>query len=114
MKHKSSLLLMEQLIMVLVFALAAALCLQVFAKADRISLETTRQDRAMILAQNAAAVLKATEGNIEKAEAFSQDGYQVDITKLPGVSGLGCAQIQISYEGTPLFTLQTGWQEGAP
>ena len=39
MKSKASLLLMEQLVMVLVFALAAALCLQVFLRADQISTE---------------------------------------------------------------------------
>ena len=42
MKNRTSLVLMEQLVMVLVFALAAAVCLTVFAEADRISRETAR------------------------------------------------------------------------
>ena len=37
MRSKAPLALMEQMVMVLVFALAAALCLQAFALADRIS-----------------------------------------------------------------------------
>ena len=65
MKQKTSLLLMEQLVMILVFALAAALCLQIFAKADAISQETARRDRAVVLARNAAELLKATGGIVQ-------------------------------------------------
>ena len=57
MKQKTSLLLMEQLVMILVFALAAARGLQIFAKADAISQETARRDRAVVLARNAAELL---------------------------------------------------------
>ncbi len=37
MKSKAPLVLMEQIIMLLVFALAAAICLQAFIKADALS-----------------------------------------------------------------------------
>ena len=49
MRSKASLQLMELLVMILVFALAAALCLQVFAKASEISQDTARYDQAVIL-----------------------------------------------------------------
>ena len=114
MKHKSSLLLMEQLIMLLVFALAAVLCLQIFIKADTLSRETEGQDRAVVLAQNAAALLKASGGDIARAEALGSDGYEVEITFLPAASGLEAVQIQVFYEGAPLFALDTGWQEANP
>lgn len=58
MKSKAPLALMEQLVMVLVFALAAALCLQVFVLADRTSRRSENRDRAVPAVQNAAETLK--------------------------------------------------------
>ena len=54
MRTKSPLALMEQLVMVLVFALAAALCLQVFVLADKTSRHNADVDNAVLLAQNTA------------------------------------------------------------
>lgn len=120
MKNKTSLLLMEQLIMVLVFALAAALCLNVFAGADRISRETARRDRAVLLAQNAAEVLKATSGD----EAYTMDmlesaaaaeGFRLEIdVKDSGSAYLGTAEIRIWQGDAVLFALDAGWQEDGP
>lgn len=115
MKHKASLLLMEQLVMILVFALAAALCLQTFAKAGEISEETARRDQAVVLASNGAELLKATAGDVEAAESLSRDGYRV--TVVPRISpqpGLARAEIQVSFEENLLFSLETGWQEVLP
>lgn len=58
MRSKAPLALMEQLVMVLVFALAAALCVQVFVLSDKTSRLHQARDRAMIEAQNAAEALK--------------------------------------------------------
>lgn len=115
MKHKVSLLLMEQLVMILVFFLAAALCLQVFAKADAISAETARRDQAVILARNASELLKASGGDYAAAEALSRDGYQVTVFSLPSpVPKLACAEIQVSFAEKLLFSLEVGWQEVLP
>lgn len=114
MKQKSTLLLMEQLTMLLVFGLAAALCLQLFAKADDIRQETERLDTAVVLAQNAANTLKATCGDVDAAAALGAEGYEVQITEIPTGGKLGKAQIQIFYEGSALFSLTTGWQEADP
>ena len=54
MKNKGSLVLMEQLLMVLVFAIAAAFCLQAFALSQKISRQFTQTDRASAAAQSAA------------------------------------------------------------
>ena len=54
MKSKAPLSLMEQLIMLLVFALAAALCLQVFVLSAQISRRCKATDHAVTAAQNAA------------------------------------------------------------
>ncbi len=116
MKNKTSLLLMEQLVMVLVFALAAALCLGVFVEADRISRETARRDEAVLIAQNAAELLKATSGDVEQTLAIlgsAAADYRLEIENLESGSPLlGKAEIRIYLEDAQLFALQTGWQEG--
>ena len=114
MKNKTSLLLMEQLVMVLVFALAAALCLTAFAKADQISRETVRRDEAVLIAQNAAQVLKATSGDMDRAAATANgSGYQMEIERIGTQDLLGQAEIRVWLEEELVFTLRTGWQEAA-
>ena len=94
--------------MVLVFALAAALCLQVFVRAEEISLESARRDEAVIVARNAAELLKAGRDATE-AEA---DPYELRIQELPSeIPGLGQAEIGVLFEGEALFTLTVGYQE---
>ena len=106
MRSKASLFLMEQLIMVLIFALAAALCLQVFVRSEEISVETARREEAVFLAQNAAELLKAGK-DMPKAEP-----YEVEIREIPsGITGLGQAEIAVFYEGEALYTLTVGYQE---
>ena len=68
MKSKATLFLMEQLVMILVFALAAALCLGVFARADAMSRQLARRDEAVILARNAAELLKACMESVMQLE----------------------------------------------
>lgn len=124
MKNRTSLVLMEQLVMVLVFALAAALCLGVFVKADQISQETARRDEAVLLAQNGAEVLKSCAGDMEEAAQILggsltengltvlSAGYTMNVELVEsGVPGLGQARICVYLENEPLFDLRTGWQE---
>ena len=59
MKNKTPLILVEQLVMLLVFSLASALCIRAFALAERTSQWNADRDRAVFSAQNAAEVLKA-------------------------------------------------------
>jgi len=63
MRSKAPLTLMEQVMMVLVFALAAALCVQVFVFSGQTSRRNEARDRAVLEAQNAAETLKAIGGN---------------------------------------------------
>jgi len=126
MKSRTSLVLMEQLVMVLIFALAAALCLSVFAQADRISRETQRRDEAVLLAQNGAEVLKSCAGDLDKAAGIlageaTEKGLLVHSGEYmmkaemvdSGVPGLGQAQIDVYWKEEQLFSLETGWQEVA-
>ena len=115
MKSKASLFLMEQLIMILVFALAAAVCMGVFARTNAISEEIARTDEAMLIAQNAAEILKST-GDPEFAKAQVNAGaFELEITEeTSGISGLCRGKITVSYENSEVFSLNAGWQEVTP
>ena len=56
MKSKAPLLLMEQMVMLLVFALAAALCLQAFVRSEAMSRESEARDHAAVLCQSHPAL----------------------------------------------------------
>ena len=58
MRSKAPLALLEQLVMLLVFALAAALCVRAFALAEQNSKWNEARDRAVLETQNAAEILK--------------------------------------------------------
>ena len=137
MRSKSPLALMEQVVMVLVFALAAALCLQVFVLSDQMSEKNRDTDRAVLLAQNTAEMIKACGGVEEAAEAVGgtvrqtmwSSYYYEDLTPAPdaesgyyhvdvlpmnsGVAGLGQAAIEVfRWDGNEgLFALTVAWQE---
>lgn len=66
-KSKSHLALMEQAIMILVFAFAAAICVQAFQKADATSKELAARDRAVNYGQTVAETVKSVHGDLESA-----------------------------------------------
>lgn len=67
MKSKAPLALMEQLVMLLVFALAAALCLQAFVRSDLLSRRGEARDTAAVLCQSVAETIRHTEGDLSAA-----------------------------------------------
>lgn len=77
MKSKAPLVMMEQIVMVLVFALAAALCLQMFVLSGKLSKRTEAGGRAVIEAQNAAEGIKAQgiTAYVKEAEQ-TKNGYR--------------------------------------
>lgn len=79
-ESKAPLALMEQVIMVLVFALAAALCIQAFVHARNISLHMTERDHAVNIGQTLAETVKAYGGNLE--EVCKELGGSVEGKKL--------------------------------
>ena len=78
MKSRAPLILMEQMVMLLVFALAAALCLQAFVKSDGLSGDSEARDRAVTLCQSAAETIRWYGGDIVSAEAAQALGYHYD------------------------------------
>lgn len=67
MSKKSHLVLIELMIMLLIFSLTAALCLQVFAWSSDEAENIENRDKAMLKAQTAAEIIKAFEGDFAEA-----------------------------------------------
>lgn len=141
MKSKAPLAMMEQMVMVLVFALAAAVCLQAFLWSDSHSHQNAARDRACLEAQNAAELIKnaadtpdpfsaaasALHGSAEADRFFveydadwqpvPENGvYRLTAQRIPtDTPGLGKAEIQVSSldgkDAVPLFQLNVAWQE---
>lgn len=109
MKNKASLALMEQLVILLVFALCAALCLQAFVAADGIARENQARDQALILAQNTAESLKAGLPLPEVPENLILE--RTDLP--PEIPGFTKAEISVFSKetGNLLISLSVGWQE---
>ena len=123
MKDKTPLLLIEQMIMILVFALVAALCLRGFAYAADLSKQIQQQEQAAILAQNTAELLK-NEGTIQQEISFydvslqpitdSADWhYCLNVQYQPShCPGREKAQIRVdNADDETLIVLTVGWQE---
>lgn len=118
MRGKTSLVLMEVLVMVLVFSLAAAACLRCFVWADRTAEETQQKDQAVILAQNAAEAVKICGGDIPAAREMVAipQGLCLEITPLSSeIPGLGEAEIAVNNDAQErVFSLVIAWQEDTP
>ena len=67
MKSKAPLALMEQMVMLLVFALAAALCMQAFVKSDEVSLSSDTKSSAALAARNVVEAIRHNGGSPEQA-----------------------------------------------
>lgn len=136
MKNRATLVLMEQLVMLLVFALAAAACLGIFAGAHRISRSTRHQDAAVVLVRRGAETLKANHGDWDSVArdlgAKTENGQltiRYDAQLQPAEDGcywlflqqepapldnLGQAKVWVVHEDafdTVLFSVTVAWQE---
>ena len=125
MKQKTSLTKLSMVLLIGVFAVAAALCLRGFVWADRTSRRDVQQDRAMLMAQTAVETLKHYGGSYDACAkelggtwdgtAISvQDGkYRLTVLPREGTALLGRAVVQVcTAEGTLLAELTAAWQEG--
>lgn len=137
MKNKAPLALMEQLVMTLVFALAAAVCLQVFVFSDQMSRRNEMMDRAVLAAQSAAETVKYTRGDYRQAAQISGGCWDGTTWCLPfqkngelvksnedadfwisvsaadsGQPLLGMAEVKAeTADGEVLFVIPAAWQE---
>ncbi len=127
MKSRAPLVLMELVVMVLVFALASALCLHAFVLSRRLSDRSLLADEALLLAQNAAETLKLTGGDLQSAASQPGGQAQTGLWTLEqgdlllevrpvtvNLAGLGRAEVRVLWGGESLVTLPVAWQEVQP
>ena len=69
MRSKTPLILIELLVMLLIFALVAGVCIRAFLWANRVSARSAQRDLAVIAAQNAAELTKYYAGDFRTAAA---------------------------------------------
>lgn len=121
MKKNASMLLLELILMLLVFALSAALCLQAFAWAGSRARQSEAEDMALLQAQNAAEILKSG-GEVRVlyydahwTETPTPDCYCLQAVPLDSGSRLlGKAGITVTdADGAVLAALTVCWQEVA-
>ena len=120
MKDKATLTLMELLIMVLVFSLAAALCLKAFVWSTQKTRENRIVAEAAVAAQTTAESLKAARhaeaGSVTYDEKWqpAEDGCYVMKTEPFSGTLLGGAEITVEDRmGNELCRLTVRWQEDA-
>lgn len=113
MKSKATLSLIEQVIMVLVFAIAAAVCLRVFVYADNLSKKQELTTKACMMAQTAAEEIKNTAGAvIESGYGFEQDGLVLTVDSGETESSLlGSATVTVKSGDEILISLPVRWQK---
>ena len=133
MKAKAPLAMMEQIIMVLVFALAAAICLRAFVWAGDLSRQTDAESQALLRAESAAEVLKSCHGDYAAAVSLLGGTWQggswqisYDENWEPGgdayrlilepeedkQDNLGAARVTVSdRKSRELAAFVVGWQE---
>lgn len=141
MKSKAPLVLIEQLVMLAVFALAATLCLRIFVWSNVRSEYNEARDTAALTAQSAAETVKSCAGSIsnplsraaellggsytdktiqihydEEWNVTTEENYSYSLTVQEtesGINGLCKAQISVMQTENPeeLFRLETAWQE---
>lgn len=123
---------MEEMIMILLFALSASLCLWGFVAAKNISEENLTRDRAVTEAQNMAELIKHHKGDFYLAaeelggEVTKEDEWNICFTGKEdlsgekcilsakktesGTDGLGRAEITFYSDDTEVYSLTVGWQ----
>lgn len=121
MKNRAFLPLIEQIIMIAVFAIVATVCIACFSSARQISVKTELTDNAVILAQNTAETIKNKGLQPERSTVY----YNKDL--LPDASGeyavkiepiiendpfLCGATVSVMHKNETLFELTVHWQEG--
>ena len=113
MRSKSPLTLIELIIMIAVFAVAAALCLRAFVWSDIKSADNQERDRAVIVAQTAAEEIKAAHHAADYVE--KKDGFTVSVAcQETGSQYLGSALVTVADEdNNTLVELTVSWQEDA-
>ena len=72
---KSGLFLMELIIAILVFSIASALCIQIFAKSHILSQTTQELNHAVSMSESAAEIFYGTDGTLEEVSKILDSAH---------------------------------------
>lgn len=136
MRSRAPLALLEQILMLLVFAVAAVICLRVFLWSDDASRRGADRDHALVCAQTAAEVLKSCGGDLDRAAetlggttadgqwviaydeewdiSAEEEEFTLRAAPLPQNGLLGRAEVTVVQGEDTLAALTVAWQEVAP
>lgn len=101
MKSKSPLALIEQMLMLLVFAIAAAICVRAFVWAEERSGFNADRSNAAVYVQSAAETVKACRGDLSRAAGL-MDGCTVENGALVQTVGDCTVRVTLAAEDDPL------------
>ncbi|WP_087064900.1 hypothetical protein [Intestinibacillus massiliensis] len=117
----ASLFLIELLLGLLVFAVAAAICIRIFAGAYQISAQTTALSHAVTIARNTAEAVRAGHEAPQAgydAQGMPTDGdaaYRVTLSETPCSDGLAEVQVAVTdAAGNELYRVTAVKGEGEP
>lgn len=117
---------MEQIIMILVFALAAAACLQAFVYASRLSEESGQRDLAIVRVQELAEYSKHVHGDRERIRShfsgeisgqdvivsYPEDGMQMRLSVTLQDAQMEEASVCMKdTDGTVIYEVTAAWQK---
>lgn len=128
MKSKTPLVLVEQIIMILIFAVSAAICLKSFVYSEKLSENVQSQDNAILCVSNVAEVIKNSSGDFNQASAkfggeiengvlqinFSEFENTVEVKarkKDSGIPRLGKAEVIAFIKSEEKAVIEICWQE---
>lgn len=134
MKSKAPLSLMELAILVLVFAMAAAVCVRAFVSAGVESRRNAEVDRAVILCEDAASVLKSVSGDRDALQkkldgqwtddttftvgysenwnvSKTDEVYRLIIETRDGSAFLGTARVRVVKADEEIYGIDVAWQK---
>ena len=77
-RHRSSLFLLELILVIFFFSLASAVCIQLFVKAHVIGQDTEDLNHAIPLAESAAEAFHSVEGDLERLTELFPKGQFSD------------------------------------
>ena len=123
MRNRTSLALIELVLMFFVFALASAWCLRGFVWADQQLEQQVKKEKALLQVQNMAEILQSVKGNLPQEEWIQ--GYDLDWNPTEEnpvyilevkreesqVPLLGCAKIIVRENKQILMEMAVAWQE---
>ena len=126
-RSKAPLALMEQIIMILVFALTAAVCLQAFVYSNQLSVKGDQENLAASHAQEVVEHCKTMSGDLDQVQsqlsgeragdsltvAYEKDHMTVVLKITEKTDWLAKAKVRVLDEkGQEIYSVDTAWERG--